>query len=564
MEALGLKKDTDYLDLFPGTQIQRERNSPLFISKDSVGRDGIPGEVSFPFKLPLSDHNLRLLGYPHLLPSVKTKNHQVILENQGLQLSNGKLQIDTVAGNLNSNNTGFIDAHFLSNASEFYKRIEKKKLRDLSLGGDRLFNWSGYSRTSPGFWKYVHDTWNYEDCDDGDFVFYCIANEGYLGNTRGYQNEIRWNESQNDYEFNPHYVVTALTPAIYLKYVLVKIFQEHEYEVSGDILNDYDFKKLTIPSFRGIYWSNIVFNDPADPDEDPVLVPTPIPQITVRLSDHMPPEITIPEFLVELQKFLPIGFLIDDRNRQCQIFWLNAFDSSGLKDRSSQFNPSHSLHFGNGDGVQKIWGIKRESSDSAPEVSAKVDPVNNAYDPPGATDYIECKMTPLPMYKFRILKYEEYNNPSDIRRPPVALLPCANIEGVWHSKEGETINHGLYVMFYRGRKNTLNDGGIIPLGTHNVKTFGSVLNLDFNSTDGFWSLAFENGNYGLIKFWIKWLSVIGNGETLTGTMIMPLYEYLQLQWTDLLLINNTAYILQSIREQLPYPGHFQFTAVRKV
>jgi hypothetical protein len=125
------------LDMYPGTVIQRERLSPFFLSKSSDGKDGIPGEISYPFKLPPSDKNYRLLDWPHILPNVKTKVHTGILENDGMQLSAGRLVMDVIETNLQINNKGFIDAHFLSNASEFFVRIKDKKLKDLSLGGER-------------------------------------------------------------------------------------------------------------------------------------------------------------------------------------------------------------------------------------------------------------------------------------------------------------------------------------------------------------------------------------------------------------------------------------------
>jgi hypothetical protein len=551
------------LDMYPGTVIQRERLSPFFLSKSSDGKDGIPGEISYPFKLPPSDKNYRLLDWPHILPNVKTKVHTGILENDGMQLSAGRLVMDVIETNLQINNKGFIDAHFLSNASEFFVRIKDKKLKDLSLGGERNFNWAGYSKALPGFWKHIHDTWNYNDSDNGDYVFFTLWNDGYLGGTRDWQNEIRWNAAQGDVEFNPYFVVTALTPAVYVKYILVKIFEEHGYAVSGDLLNDFDFKKLTMQSFYGVYWSDVVFNATVSP---PVLVPTPRNNITIKLSEHMPPNVTIAEFLVEMQKLLPIGFDINDNNRTCKIIWLDRLATGGpYNDRTKQFVPSHRISLGEGEGTTKVFGLTRnkDGADNLDETTVAVrDQVNDKYDPGNATDFIESNITAFPMYEARFMKYEEYGGP--VRRPPTAKFPFCSIEGSWHGKDGEPVDWKMHFAFYRGRKNSTSDGIVIPLGTNDVKIFGSVLANNFVQVDGSWSLYFSEGIYGLNNFWNAWLKVLGNNETLQGTMNMPLHEYLQLRWTDVLLINNTPYVIQKIKELLPYKGRFDFEAVRKL
>jgi hypothetical protein len=168
---IGIKKSGEYLDLQPGTRIQRERSSPIFLEQTADGKDAIPGEVSYPFTLPLSDKNLRLLGWPDQLPVNKVLQHDVILEDAGMQLSQGKLVINSVTAHLNKSNVGNIDCHILSNISEFWQRVKDKKLSDLSLGGERSFAWAGYDLTTPGFWKHAHDTWAYNDSDDGDYVF---------------------------------------------------------------------------------------------------------------------------------------------------------------------------------------------------------------------------------------------------------------------------------------------------------------------------------------------------------------------------------------------------------
>lgn len=588
---ISLKKNSKVIDLFPNTVIQRERKSPFFIGKDSAGKDGIPGETTFPFKLPATDNNLRILDFPHLLPHLKTKLHDCTLDDNGILISDGKLVLDTVNNDLNRNNTGTIDSHFLSNSSEFYKKVEKKKLKDLSLGGERTFSWNGYSRTNPGFWKHVHDTFNYINCDSGDYVFYPIANSGYLGGTRGFQNELKFINGANDVEINPDYTVCSLTPHIYVAYILKQIFAENGYALSGDPLNDYDFKKLTLVSFFGVEWSDLIFS-PEDPDSDtppdPLLIPTPLSQIKIKLSEHVPPTVTIPTFIVEMQKFLPIGFEFDDNKKTCKLYWLTALTDTQLKDRTNQFSPRHSISFGDGLGIAMNYGIKRNVDPTDLFISKTTingtdsggtqihgrpaDPVNYNYVPDDTENFIESNISSLPMAVCRPFVYTGPGSPGT--RPPLAVMPTCDVEGSWHGKEelldedekpkGYSVEYGIRFLFYRGKTNSLNDNrAMLPNGTNTVNVGSASFKQDFTATDGNWSLPFVQSTFGMIKLWLPWLKVIGNGETLSGILTMPLYEYLQLRWSEVLLINNTTYILQQIREHLPYPGNFQFQAVRK-
>ncbi len=563
---IGLRKQREYLDMYPGTMIQRERTSPFFIAKTSSGKDAIPGEVSFPFKLPPTDKNYRLLLYPHIMPQQKTKKHDMVLEDTGMQISAGKLVVDLIQSHLNKNNTGYIDSHFLSNSSEFYKNIENKKLSELSLGGDRAFTWAGYDRSTAGFWKHIHDTWLYDDCTDGDYVFFPIVNDRYLGATRGFMNEIRWNVAHNDVEFNPDYNVTSICPAIYVKYILLKIFEEHGYTITGAPLDDFDFKKLTMQSFYGVYWSDINWTEDIDNFPEATLVPDPLTTVTIRLAEHMPPNMQISEFIVELQKFLPIGFEVNDNTKSCIVYWLNELSAAGLKDRTTQFRPQHQLSLGEGEGINKIYGIRR-NIDPVDEWLASLpsghdDGANNSYEPEGANEYIESNISTLPMHLTRVLDYVEYGGP--VNRPPTARMPQCSVEGSWKDKDGEVVEWKLRFLFYRGKRNQCNDGLLIPLGTNNVRILGSVMSGNFTSVDGNWSIAYELGNYGLIKLWENWLRVQGSEERIIGTLTMPLYEYLSLKWSTLLLINNTPWIIKKIKEQLPYPGRFDFEAVRKL
>lgn len=361
--GIGIKKSGEYLDLLPGTRIQRERNSPLFIDS-STGSDSIPGEVSYPFSLPLTDKNLRLLGYPDNLPASKTLAHDIILEESGMQLSGGKLIVEQVTSNLVKNNTGQLDGYILSNASEFWQRVRDKKLSDLTLGGTRTFTWAGYSTSTAGFWKHVHDTWNYNSSADGDYVFYpayCKQWESdtidkWLNRLEVYSGTVEIDRDNN---------VNTLVPHPFLSYVLKQVFLEHGYAIEGDIFADTDFNQITLFSYRAVYWAEAKINVGVLPAITGV--PIPLTSVDLKVAEHVPPEISIGNFLVELQKFLPISFLINDNAKKCRVVWVNELSGSGAPSMTQHFNPSFSLSFEKDTAsAAKVVGFTRSVDDEYP------------------------------------------------------------------------------------------------------------------------------------------------------------------------------------------------------
>jgi hypothetical protein len=335
---IGIKVNDEMLDLAPGTTIQRERSSPFFLSKES-GRDGIPAEVSLPFSLPLTNTNMRLLGFNDHLPSLRPKQFDIQLLDEVNQVSNGKMQMRNTELSLNQSNVGRQEVNLLSNSSAFAKLIEGKKLKDLALGGDRTFAWDGYNATTgTGFWRHCHATWDYEDCDDGDYVFFPVNNPEYGGYSSG-NNCLKYTaRSPATLTFQQKENVCSLTPHIYVTYILKACFNEFGYTLQGDLLNDPMFKKLTMLSFRGVYWSEL--NLFRTLFITAFYVPDPFDNITINLSQHVPQDVGIGEFLVELMKFLPIGYDINDSTRTCTIRTLGKpTPPERLKDFTGKITP---------------------------------------------------------------------------------------------------------------------------------------------------------------------------------------------------------------------------------
>jgi len=609
---IGIKKSGEYLDLQPGTRIQRERSSPIFLEQTESGKDAIPGEVSYPFTLPLSDKNLRLLGWPDQLPVNKELQHDVILEDAGMQLSQGKLVINSVTAHLNKSNVGNIDCHILSNISEFWQRVKDKKLSDLQLGGERSFAWAGYSLTTPGFWKHAHDTWAYNDSDDGDYVFSPI----WVGNYKG-ENEVTW---INAWEVHSGQIQLAreknylsLCPHVYVSYIIKQIFLEHGYAISGDILDDPDFKQICFESYRSVNWAIPQLNGPLI---NPVVTITPQNPVKIRVAEHVPPVMTVGELLVELQKLLPISFLINDKSKSCRIIWLTELSGSGSTDRTDKFSPQISLSFEKSSIGPKIIGFDRARDEFSVEV------LESEYKFMGSVNSLTALPTAGPtyqqqMYYIRYLNaYYVCNNfaetggsstfyewqrkgdnvggyaPPDvtdtystsievsiIRESAIIInyfgagnhligyFPATNRLGNWfasgNSRDFEPWPARMF--FYRGSQ-PFSAGGNKPLVTNSIYNFNSSWPMtSSHATVGNWSLSYKvgTGNFGLIdRFWSKWLPSLQINELIKGRLYLKFHEYLQWDWNSVLLLRNTPYLVKKITEVLPYEGYVDIEAQR--
>lgn len=599
---IGIKKDTEYFDLLPGTQIQRERESPVFLTSSDDGKDGIPGEISYPFNLPLTDKNLRLLNNIDSLPKVKTLEHDIVLEDSGVQLSNGTLVIESLTSHLVKNNVGQAEGFILSNVSDFWSRVKDKKLSDLSLGGDRTFSWDGYNATSgTGFWRHIHQTWDYVDSDDGDYVFYPVAcNNWEVANTVTWLN--KWEDYSGTIQIDRDLNINSLVPHVYMVSVIKAVFNEFGYAVEGDLLSDPDFKQLTLVSYNAVYWANRTLAG----------APVPLSSIVIKLSEHVPPEATIGEFLVELQKFLPISFLINDQKKLCTIVFSTSIQGAGAKDYTKSFNPNFTLAFNKIDTASnKILGFDRVYDDEYP-ITLNLEDYRYSGEVNALGDLPTASSTYLDQVYF-VVQHNMYyqcfeaasvyfwspigDNQAGYTREnqtdtytsnilPLGMVyghqantsPLINLDAMWPytDRKGnyfrpyilapeyrEFTPWGFRVMFYRG-KLTFRTTYTLPFATNHIYNVNSATTaLTSYPKVGDWSLSYNADGYGIYEvFWNKWLPVLENGEVLKGVLYLPFHEYLQWDWNKVLLIQNTPYLIKKITEILPYPGSVQIEAVR--
>jgi hypothetical protein len=574
MPGLSLIKGNIELDIEPDTTITRERQSPFFQI------DKIPGEISFPFNLKPSDKNLKELGYIDHLPAEKAQIHDIIVKDSGQQITGGKLTTEFIQTNLRRDNVGVISAFTLSNSSEFQQRIKNKKLKDLQLGGQRNFAWDGYNATSGvGFWKHCHDTWHYSNCDDGDYVFFPVKNESYLGFAT-WMNKLK--VVGNTVELSETGNSRSLCPSIFIAYVLQQIFEELGYSLTGDILDDPQFKRATMTSFYGVFWCTYEF-DEADPPNETV---SPLSNITINLQEHVPPEWTVAKFLLELQSKIPIGFDIDDNKKECRIVTLNKITTSTAKDRTEEVAASlkivlekeQQFHgfdntFDNNDAypdsfdlrswtymgesstvptatqpgeiclmvkTNEYWGIPTDQP-FVPGVTVARKIVDNiyGYKPANASNTITSAMAPLPS---KLMTVAQDGTWTLNERTPI----CKQ-EGNWKGKEGDFIPWDVRLLFYLGMKTAVGTIVDFPVACHH--------NFFQEVQDGNWSWAYKVGTYGLYDFfWYDWLKTFAHIESIEGIWEPELLDYLKHRWDEPLLLKNTPYLITNITEVLPMNG----------
>lgn len=573
---LELRKEHIILETDRDLVIERERSSPFFSINE------IPGEVSIPFNLPASPVNILALGPVDEINVTKTATHDIILSDEGFQISHGKLAIEAVDTDLNHNQSGTISAYFLSNISEFYQRIKDKKLNALLLGGIRTFAWAGYQSTGGGFWSHVHDTWTFQG--SREYCFYPIYNPGYTGFTNGWMNQLK--EFNGIREMARDENTNALCPAINLVYLLTQIFEEHGYRLIGKLLNDVTFRAITIPSFYGVYWADGVFTVPNQ------WIAYPLPTITINLQEHVPPDFLISTFLVELQKFLPIGFEVDDNTRTCEIFMLSDINPVGAKERMFELNPAIRIET---EKEQKIMAFERDK-DNADSFDIKSDvgdvdeieswknipmvylpgstiyikdikeywklttigvnliwqPVSpnvDGYQPDRSTDTINSKISTMPLSE-----QEMYQS---ISAGVHGFFPACNQEGNWKKKPAKIKKWGIRFLLFSGALPYANTFIDLPFAYPSNYHLNGPTYMPFQKIFD-WSLCLinstEDGLYE--KLWKPWLRTFENREKVLATWRPSFSDYISFKWKEPFLINNTPYLIEKITDQFPFerPG----------
>lgn len=575
----GVQIGNEFLELPTGTVIEMESENPLLQFNDEI-----LGEYSYPFPVKITDTNNRLLGYAGMPQKwIDREGVEAILYDKSLQIGGGKVKIEKVNSNLNRLHAGTLDCYFLGKAGSFYQDAKAISLRSIDAGGDRTFAWDGYVTTGTGFWKHLNDVF-FGAPNDFDYAFFPVRNVNAITTST--------DEARPDYDrlinkvyfdvVNDRFINRGqFCPFPYLHYILKKAVEHVGWRIEGDILTDANFMKITILNFTSIDWAYIV-------KTGAVIDHEPYASITFNLHDHLP-DITIGEFLIAIKNKFGLHLSFDSLHKKITVTLMDDVVSGTAKDLTSkasalipktitQDSTIYGLVYSDGRG-----GIQLGNTDFQGEIATR-DDLPTAAEALHDQSYYICLEN-----KYLIclqnedddnwgwqelsdnnLDYLPEGHNTDITTK--ALIPGMEIYTDFYSRkilvprvdeEIESIHnsfeptgYGLYLCFHHGLANLDNpDPGDLayPLGSV------SVFDMDMNQLAD-WGLTFtcfkEDGtDIGIYKtFWEPFLNLISSTEQFEAVLYLPMHEYLQLKFSDRIIINGMEMFIRQIRSSIPYKG----------
>jgi hypothetical protein len=578
---LDIKINNEALDIAPGTELQMERESPIFQFTDEI-----QGGYSLPFNVKNTSPNLRLLGYPAVLQRRVTKvGIDAETFDNAIPSLKGKIKIEKVNVDVNISERSDISCYFLTDAADFYQDAKDKKMRAIDVGGDRTFHGEVVPVRDSDFFQHVL---NVARGIGGpyDYAFYPVQNSAW-GDDPGMHVDNDVMNKITDTEFGM-FMGPIVVPFPYLKYVLLQAIAYCGWTIKGDILDDVDFEKITMINFRAIAWGNVRL------DDGDVYYIDIYNDVTFNLQNNLP-DMTVPEFLIALKNRFGWRLDFNKTERKITIFNLKDILTGEIKDFTRltapvipkgifQDNKIYALRndfvTGGGDGIDitkvDYQGEVNKTSDlpGADEAhSAQVylvieennyyicnqNPDNLAewywqilaanifdYEPPGFNEEVKTKATTVEMVRF--------NDYMD-------LIPRCDSPGIWTGDNGE-IPWGIHLCFWYGPRNNKSDQSI-PFASHHMY-----------DSQGFtlaaWSLAFrafktypDHTQVGLYDLnWKPFLELFPLAEEFTIVCNLPFSDYLQLSFTDIIIVDGVRLLIKTIKHTIPYKTQVELVCWR--
>ena len=210
------------VDLSPDSSITIDEESPIF------EKDTIPGGYSFPFNLPITPRNRRILGFPERIEKagVMSTEKPYQLFYDGILRSSGTIIITEASDNYKAN--------LMVGSGDLASKIKDKKLKDLDLGGVRTWVW----KTE---YKYPDD----------DFALFPVHNTIFLQDNIYGDSYIANNYRLNAYADGAFYQdpeeIFAISPYPFLAYIIRRIMGQYGFQIKTNVLeSNKDFRDLVI------------------------------------------------------------------------------------------------------------------------------------------------------------------------------------------------------------------------------------------------------------------------------------------------------------------------------
>jgi hypothetical protein len=578
---LGIKINNEFLDLLPGSSLDFEQNNP-YLQFDA----NIVGEYSLPLEVIANAKNMRLLKYAGLIQTkVDNKGIDASAYHEGFQHSTGRLKIERPTINLNNAKRGRISIYYLMGISSFYQDAKNQRLKSINAGGVRSFANDNFNILSTGFWSHIHKVIAAPagyGASGYDYAFYPVVNEDFGGNAgTDVLNYMQWGTAVGRPLFTrlttDNRWCNLIVPFPYLKYVLLKAVELTGWTIEGDILNDPQFCKATMINSFCINWgwhagtstqihSTVKFN----------------------LVDNLP-DISVPELLIALKNRFGWWYDFNTKQRKITVNSLIRVAQSNIKDFSAYANPVlvkkvnqekkvFALKEGNANeisfaGVDYKGMLTKRSALPSPSETL----YNQVYLIADENNYYICQLNDAGAWSWEFWasgngSYVPSDATEDIATetylPDITnfnsyldFVPMWNESGYWPGLAGEDDYAAQIVLaFYYGLAQ--NKGNLAyPLGSPHI----------YDSKDnevGSWSLAFkakkldgsEVGIYDLN--WKKFLDTLNAYEEFEVTLNLPLVEFLKLDFSNIISINNVRMYVTKIKSTLPYSGSVNIEASR--
>lgn len=575
---LGVRIGTEYLELQPGTEIDLTQENPFLQFGDEL-----LGDFSMPFEVKPTPHNLRLLEFAGLLQKrVATSGLDAVLMDGNRPHSIGKVKVERPEINMNTTAAGSISLYYLSGVASFFQDIKDRRLREIDLGGERSFPWylsrtavNGADPTNNSFWAHIHRVMEAAP-NTYDYAIFPVINKigdegavdvmNKLGAATTYVNLVA-----GDF---PNKKLNPIVPFVYLHLILKQAFALVGWQLRGDILNDDDFRKIVILNSTSIDWAQwgnnwMYANNPVKFD----------------LVNHIP-DWTIADFLINLKKRLGLWFDFDRKGKVCQVEMLKDVAIDDTRDLTRYASPVITKQIEEG----KQYALKTSDGEKAPVAVAGR--VVNKTDLPAAAEarhkeiflvirenaYYICHLDDSGQkwqwnfYGANNFNYETSQDAEEI------LTKVTTVGNEFYSDRMDFIPRYDAVVSWGGGGEVESSGDDMPL----VFFHGAVSNrrgwpMPYASAHPYyltgqqltqWALTYEckltdGTEVGLYhRNWKPVLDLLTQTEHLEATLHLPVPEYLNLKFSDVVSIKNVRFYIKTIRSRLPYRGEVVVEGVR--
>lgn len=448
------------LDLSEDTEAQVEVNNPLFET------DELPGTLIYPFMVPPTPKNRRLLAFAGYLAATRVPNQRFACDLYllGVLWRRGQLSV------VKRSAEGF-ELSFQTDVGDVSIQLTDRQLTDLPLPTVPLVLNSSGTGPPPSWPARL-------------YALPTVVNSLFFPEkdaaTLGYQGLV--NAYAGTYD-----TTQPIVPMPYLRTVVEQVCALIGYELGGTFFSDVEIQALVLYS-----------NQAVD-----------VAAATVVLSQHLPDQ-SIPDFLVAFRALFCLSTVFDSVRRQFLIDSLRDVladaryvDWSDRTEAGLEWEPNTSAGY---------W--LKQTLDTSDDLSKNAPASEYELKIGGAGEEIKVDASSLSMQRGR-------PTPTSGSNVADTLLPVTVQKGNSPALPDEKDNKcALRLLFDRGQHLNAN-GQFYPLASAEAVNYGGL-------QVGNYSLRWD-GPQGLYQVWHKdWLDFRGRTETVTRSLRLRLADLLQL------------------------------------